>query len=693
MALAIDSVLVPLCTDGGKYGGKVKVIFRPQVQPWHASSTLVHEAGLALFKQQDEYFDIPTSTTTPLEVRSKLTKLAESVIGSSLANEFKDLLELKGSPNGGNAVTDDLKYTIKYSRQNSVHVSPTVLWDGLVANEISSSWGEKEWNDFLTAKAEQQVITEANKDKELHDNVSDNLSQELTATVDDYAAEAIETSSANDAEEAEKPEPLYSTFPKSQKFLILIVGSFAGLVSPLTGSIYLPALNSIAADLGVRTSLVNLTITTYQIFQGLAPSFLASLADTRGRRPTYLIAFSIYIIANLALALQHNYVALMVLRCMQSAGSSATIALGSAVVADIATRAERGSWVGYAGLGISLGPALGPTIGGLLDQYLGWRSIFWFLLILGSVLMVIILTFMPETGRAVVGNGSVKPARWNLSLAQWLRVRHGHHFNGTESVEEDRSTISKPKQRLNPFSALRILLEPEGGITLGFGAIFFAGYFMVLTTLSEQLAARFGFSSAIVGLCYLPLGFGSLCSRWTAGKLFDWNFRRHARLRGIPLDLSRQQKLEVFPIERIRLEICIPMIYISCGTVLGYAWAMQTNASLAGIEVSLFFLGLFISGAQQGLNTLVVDTHADTPATATAANNLFRCLMSSGGVAVAPFMIEKVGIGLMGVFISGVWLAFSPCLWAVLLYGKRWRESAKIQQDKKDHEKNNGHSV
>ncbi|KAJ3719350.1 hypothetical protein C8R42DRAFT_703538 [Lentinula raphanica] len=167
MALTIDKVLVPLCADSGKYGGKVKVIFRPQVQPWHASSTLVHEAGLAvvrvapqqfwpfalaLFKQQGEYFDIPTSTITPLEVRSKLAKLVESVIGSSLANDFKDLLELKGSPNGGNAVTDDLKYTIKFSRQNSIHVSPTVLWDGLVANEISSSWGEKEWNDFLTAK-------------------------------------------------------------------------------------------------------------------------------------------------------------------------------------------------------------------------------------------------------------------------------------------------------------------------------------------------------------------------------------------------------------------------------------------------------------------------------------------------------------------------------------------------------------
>lgn len=270
----------------------------------------------------------------------------------------------------------------------------------------------------------------------------------------------------------------------------------------------------------------------------------------------------------------------------------------------------------------------GPVIGGLLNRFKGWRSIFWYLLIVSGVLLVTIALLLPETGRAVVGNGSVKPrAWWGLNLVQWLRVKRGQPFNGGR-MEEDRSTISVPRHRPNPLTSLRILLEPEGGITLGFGSLLYAGYFMVMTTLSEQLEARFGFSSAIIGLCFLPLGFGTLISRWTAGQLFDWNFRRHARRLGLPLDVSRQQQIEIFPIERIRLEISIPMIYISCGTVLGYAWAMESNASLAGIEISLFFQGLFFSGALQGLNTLIVDTHQDTPASATAANNLFCCLMS-----------------------------------------------------------------
>ena len=44
----LDTVVKPLIEKGGKYDGKVKVIIRQQVQPWHSSSTLVHEIALAV---------------------------------------------------------------------------------------------------------------------------------------------------------------------------------------------------------------------------------------------------------------------------------------------------------------------------------------------------------------------------------------------------------------------------------------------------------------------------------------------------------------------------------------------------------------------------------------------------------------------------------------------------------------------
>ncbi|KAJ7626193.1 hypothetical protein FB45DRAFT_923150 [Roridomyces roridus] len=167
IARAMDSVLVPLLGPGGKYHGKVKAIFRPQVQPWHASSTYVHEAGIAvaraspesfwafsleLFRRQEEYFDSAVEKKTPSQIRSSLASLAAGILPPKAALVVADLIALAGPGNGGTAVSNDLKYTIKFARQNGIHVSPTVLWDGLIANEISSSWAEKEWTEFLTAK-------------------------------------------------------------------------------------------------------------------------------------------------------------------------------------------------------------------------------------------------------------------------------------------------------------------------------------------------------------------------------------------------------------------------------------------------------------------------------------------------------------------------------------------------------------
>ena len=76
-------------------------------------------------------------------------------------------------------------------------------------------------------------------------------------------------------------ERRFSVFSRSEKLNIIVLAAIAGIVSPFTGSIYFPALNTIASDLRVSTSLINLTITGYQIFQGLAPSVIGTVSDVR----------------------------------------------------------------------------------------------------------------------------------------------------------------------------------------------------------------------------------------------------------------------------------------------------------------------------------------------------------------------------------------------------------------------------
>jgi multidrug resistance protein len=210
------------------------------------------------------------------------------------------------------------------------------------------------------------------------------------------------------------------------------MASWAGFFSPVSGQIYFPALNALAEDLHVTDTLINLTLTSYMVCAASSVKHSTGLnrcvdisrpcayvcwrpcgccgstacicwyarqAWTSRLGLTRLtVCFTIYILANIGLALQNSYAALFVLRCFQSTGSSATIAMCSAVVADVATPAERGKYMGFTLAGSLLGPAIGPVIGGVLAQFLGWRSIFWFLMIMGSAFMCVFAIFFPETG-------------------------------------------------------------------------------------------------------------------------------------------------------------------------------------------------------------------------------------------------------------------------------------------------------
>lgn len=54
-----------------------------------------------------------------------------------------------------------------------------------------------------------------------------------------------------------------------------------------------------------------------------------------------------------------------------------------------------------------LGQGIGPVFGGIFSQYLGFRSIFWFLVIVSGVSLLSILVFLPETLNTIAGNGTV----------------------------------------------------------------------------------------------------------------------------------------------------------------------------------------------------------------------------------------------------------------------------------------------
>ena len=123
----------------------------------------------------------------------------------------------------------------------------------------------------------------------------------------------------------QQQEVQYTVFSKPTKRGIICIIALAGFLSPLSANIYFPALSYIGKDLHVSLELMNLTITAYLICQGIVPSVLGGVADMLGRRPVYITVFLVYFAANIGLALQDTYSALLVLRILQSSGSSGKI--------------------------------------------------------------------------------------------------------------------------------------------------------------------------------------------------------------------------------------------------------------------------------------------------------------------------------------------------------------------------------
>lgn len=76
--------------------------------------------------------------------------------------------------------------------------------------------------------------------------------------------------------------PVYSVFSPWQKRYIVIMVTWAAFISPTSANIYFPALNPLARQLDVSNTLINLTLTSYMIFQGLAPTVFGDLADMAG---------------------------------------------------------------------------------------------------------------------------------------------------------------------------------------------------------------------------------------------------------------------------------------------------------------------------------------------------------------------------------------------------------------------------
>ncbi|CCG83875.1 protein of unknown function [Taphrina deformans PYCC 5710] len=502
----------------------------------------------------------------------------------------------------------------------------------------------------------------------------------LTTTIADTSLASHEvTTDSTDPMDLVVEEKPHSLFTRQQKMAITVLVSVASVFSPMSATIYVPALPTIADDLGVSVSLVNLSVTSYMIFQGLSPSLWGSLTDVLGRRPIYLITLVVYIGACIGLSMTDNYAELIVFRCLQSTGSASTIAIGAGVIGDMTQRRERGGYIGLYSAGSLVGNAVGPILGGIFAQKTGWHGIFYFLVAFAGVFVGILFLVLPETLRAIVDNGSLTPGPSYL---------HRPVFNWLTPAGAQAPTAANPRpprKKIDILAPFKMMFLAEVFCGLIFTALNYTVWQAVLVATSSLFQTVYHLSEISIGLSFIANGVGAVSASLVIGRVLNYDYQRAQRREKSQadeeVDLQRVATTlrPVNNIERTRLRWAPLMIFVFMATTLAYGWCIEAKTTVALPILWTFFTGFTTTAIMSMFSTLVVDWYPDSGASATAAINLARCLLGAGGTAAVQPMIDRIGIGWTCTVGTGIVLASLPLGLLTYVKGGSWRSQRQVK--------------
>lgn len=195
------------------------------------------------------------------------------------------------------------------------------------------------------------------------------------------------------------------------------------LFSPIGIDIFLPSIPSMQEVFDTTATQIQFSLSLYVLAMGFGQLFVGPLVDRFGRRPVALIGIGVYFLASLAIGFTWNLSQLLCLRMLQGVGASCTAIVAFTVVRDTYRPNEGAKVYSYLNGALNLVPALAPLLGGILSDWLGWRSNFHFLALFSVLVFLIILRWLPETRPETTSNHrlfSIKPYLDILENRQFL---------------------------------------------------------------------------------------------------------------------------------------------------------------------------------------------------------------------------------------------------------------------------------
>lgn len=176
---------------------------------------------------------------------------------------------------------------------------------------------------------------------------------------------------------------------KTSKRAALFVATLSSFLSPFMGSSVNVALPSIGREFSMAAILLAWVSTSFLLSAAIFLIPFGRLADIYGRKKVFLRGVFVFTVSSVLTAVSVSGLMIILCRALQGIGASMIFGTGVAILTSVFPAGERGRALGINVAAVYLGLSMGPFVGGLITQYLGWRYIFWLNLPLGLIIFAV----------------------------------------------------------------------------------------------------------------------------------------------------------------------------------------------------------------------------------------------------------------------------------------------------------------
>jgi MFS transporter, DHA2 family, multidrug resistance protein len=414
--------------------------------------------------------------------------------------------------------------------------------------------------------------------------------------------------------------------PVPNKGLITVSVMLATIMQALDTTIANVALPRVQGTLSATQDEMGWVLTSYIVASAITIPLTGWLASEFGRRKIFLMSIVLFTIASVLCGLATTLPQIVFFRLLQGVGGAALVPLSQAVLFDINPPKEFGRAMSIWGIGVTLGPILGPALGGWLTENYSWRWVFFINLPVGVLAYFGLLATMPESRNAKasrfdffgfttlsIGIGCLQTLLDRGQTLDWF----SSHEIMTEALIGGLAfylfvvhMFSSGRPFLNPALFKDRNFVASNVFILMIGVVLFA----TLALLPPMLQNQLQYPVILTGLVTMPRGIGTLIGMIVVGRLIK---RFDARL------------------------------IMAVGLVLtAYSLWQMTHFSL-GMDSWPVIISGIIQGAGVGLVYVPLSMVAFTTLPASLRNegtsffNLLRNVGSSVGISVVTFLLTQ----------------------------------------------------